>query len=372
MEENKEAETRETQADKPERKVKRGPSNAIAYFALIIAITAFSGLGWVTWTEYQERDDSEDSIALEARFKALEARLSELGGDKAATEEQIRSVAGELDAVSQAYQTLALEQQEVARHALVLESQLSRLTSTDRSDWKLAEAEYLLRLANHRLRLAGETAGAMSLLGSADDILQQLDDPALITVREEIASELLQLKAMAGRDVQGVYLRLAALSELVWTLPMAFEPVLQQAEATVEAQVPVSGWRARLASLLDTLSTYFVVQRLEHAIEPMASPEQQHYFREELRLGLEQAQSALLTSRSAVYESALRKAMNLVQLHFDLEHQRTRTMVSELRVLQDYEADPELPDIGTSLNVLREHIAISHDRKREATEPEVE
>ena len=373
MTENSDKEGSEAKADKPKRQAKSGSRNVISYLALVLAIAASSGLAWLVWVDYQQASASAGTDALQARIVELDKRLSEQQGQLQAAVTQLQSELGDLSGSGQAIEALGSELDSFAQRTQALESQFERITSTDRADWKLAEAEYLLRLANHRLRLAGETAGAMSLLGSADDILHQLDEPALLVVREEIAKELVQLRAMAKRDVQGVYLRLAALSELVWTLPLAVEPILETADAEGgPEEVPASAWRVRLASLLEILGTYFVVQRLDYAPEPMASPEQQHDLREELSLGLEQAQSALLTARSEVYESALRKTMSLLKAHFDLDDQRVRTMTAELGVLQAYDAAPEMPDIGASLSLLRETIAIRHNSGPANAAPEVE
>ena len=54
--------------------------------------------------------------------------------------------------------------------------QLARFGEADREDWLLAEARYVLRLANQRLMMAGDTSGAEALLDApAVRTLQRLD-----------------------------------------------------------------------------------------------------------------------------------------------------------------------------------------------------
>ena len=49
--------------------------------------------------------------------------------------------------------------------------EMARYSANDRDAWLLAEAQYLLRLANQRLIMAGDAVAAEALLGSADNIL---------------------------------------------------------------------------------------------------------------------------------------------------------------------------------------------------------
>ncbi|TBR36406.1 hypothetical protein CBF23_015170, partial [Marinomonas agarivorans] len=64
----------------------------------------------------------------------------------------------------------------------VLKEKLKRLENTTKEDWKLAEAEYLIRLANQRLLMEKDVIGAKNMLLNAVDILEQLDDPLLFDV----------------------------------------------------------------------------------------------------------------------------------------------------------------------------------------------
>ena len=59
------------------------------------------------------------------------------------------------------------------------QAELDRYSVNDRDDWLLAEAQYLLRMANQRLIMANDVGAAQALLGSADTILLELDDVRL-------------------------------------------------------------------------------------------------------------------------------------------------------------------------------------------------
>src|SRR5690606_3338161 len=94
------------------------------------------------------------------------------------------------------------------------------LSSVNRDDWKLAEAEYLLRLANQRVLLERNSCNADAMAKSVDEILRDLNDPDDFTVRKALASEIGELVVDGDLDREGVYLRLLALSEEINKLPL--------------------------------------------------------------------------------------------------------------------------------------------------------
>src|SRR5690554_6547046 len=79
-----------------------------------------------------------------------------------------------------------------------------------RTDWLLAEAEYLLRIANQRLLIEKDIKGALSALESADEVLSESDDIGVFPVRQQLAREVLSLRGIQGVDRTGMYLKLDA------------------------------------------------------------------------------------------------------------------------------------------------------------------
>ena len=98
-------------------------------------------------------------------------------------------------------------------------------------DWQLAEVEYLLRLANHRVRLERDADGATDLLTAADETLARLDDFAFHEVRALLAEETASLRAFEGADVAGVFLRLEAAKGLIDQLPLRLPAYAGEASA---------------------------------------------------------------------------------------------------------------------------------------------
>src|SRR5690606_16217521 len=88
---------------------------------------------------------------------------------------------------------------------------LRAMSSTNREDWKLAEAEYLLRLANQRLLMERDGGNALALAQEVDQILRDLNDTDLFPVRRALARDITALKLADQVDREGLYLQLMAL-----------------------------------------------------------------------------------------------------------------------------------------------------------------
>jgi hypothetical protein len=59
-----------------------------------------------------------------------------------------------------------------------------------RKDWRLAEAEHLMRLASLRLSALQDINSAQALVQGADEILREQSDPGSYAAREQLAKSL--------------------------------------------------------------------------------------------------------------------------------------------------------------------------------------
>src|SRR5690606_21024206 len=88
-------------------------------------------------------------------------------------------------------------------------TKLLALSSVNRDDWKLAEINYLLRMADYRVLMEKDNVNALTLAMSADEILGSLDQTGLQHIRKMLAEEIAVMK-MAGRvDREGLYMRIS-------------------------------------------------------------------------------------------------------------------------------------------------------------------
>ncbi|MEJ2161606.1 MAG: uroporphyrinogen-III C-methyltransferase, partial [Chromatiales bacterium] len=176
-------------------------------------------------------------------------------------------------------------------------------------DFALEEIESYLRVANRQLQLAGNFAAAETALGLADERLAQLDDPAFLGVRSEIADEIAALQRVQQPDLTGIALALSALSEQASGLALKGHERVAPATAPDQTNAAVgsqSGWDRFVASVQAALKGLVAVRRTDSAVEPLLPPDEVYFLYRNLELKLEVARLALLQRNQEVYRTSLR------------------------------------------------------------------
>jgi uroporphyrin-III C-methyltransferase len=314
----------------------------LSFFAFLFATLALVIVGWRTYRDQTERELADyhmSSVVGEQSLAIgdLRQRVADLRADDRSGRQQLAA------SIEQLRAQIEIQQQHIAA-----------LTSVDRSDWELAEAEYLLQLANQRLLLGGDTHAALELLTSADAIVRELDDSGLLPVRAALAKDIAALKAIPAVDIEGTYLAIAAASEQAAKLPLIRPPEVQP-EVPVTADAP-STWQERLGagleSALHKLDQLVQIRRRDEPYKPLLAPQYEAALRQNLKLMFEQAQSALLAGNQQLYVSSLDKAQFWLTTYFTLDETAAHGVVATIDELKAREIKPELPDASTARRAL--------------------
>ena len=288
-----------------------------------------------TATTNTQRELAAQIAALEASVGEQQVRLNEQQARQQAllNEQQLR--------ISE-QQARSAEQQR----------RLGELSAEDQRAWQLAEIRYLLRLANQRLIMAGDTQSAEALLRSADNTLRELGDADLHALRAAVAADLAAVRAIPKLDIQGLYLRVEALMREADALVLFELP-----ERAVATEPPrAEDWQARLAqgyaAAVAKLSEYIVVSRRDVPVEALMDPQYEGLVRQNLRMLLEQAQAAMLSGNALLYRKSLQRAEGWVTQFFKEDERSAQAMAEELRRLRDERVAVSRPDLGASLAAL--------------------
>ncbi|MDZ7803511.1 uroporphyrinogen-III C-methyltransferase [Thiohalophilus sp.] len=222
-----------------------------------------------------------------------------------------------------------------------------------RNDWLLTEAEYLLKLANHRLLLERDVATAIVALQSADERLHEVADPGLLKIRQRIAADINDLRAVDQPDLAGLSFSLSSLAGDIPRLPLATpDPRTRQQQETASQSDKVETWRELPEALWQDLKSLVVIRQHDEPIQPLLAPEQRFFLTQNLQLQLEQARLALLNGQTRVYQERLQQARQWVETYFDTEQAPTRQTLEQLAELAGREIHPELPDISDTHQAL--------------------
>ena len=333
----------------PSKPAPRG--NALAALALLLGAGGVAVGAWGVWQvrdiqlrEQQQlaqlQQTSAQTDALVAQTRELNSRLEELP--------PAAELAGQRRLLSQ----LQGDQQ-------LLNQRLESLLGASRQDWRLAEAEHLLRLASLRLSALQDINSALALVEGADEILRSQDDPAAFAAREQLANSLEALRSTVDPDRTGLFLQLGALRDQAAQL-QALTPSFAAAgeggalSELAAAGEPSSWWVRGLEALSQYVRLDFDAQQ---NIRPLLAGQGLAQVRLTLSLAFEQAQWAALHGYTAVYRQALRQARDILGGHFNAENPDSRALAARIDELQARPIEVQVPDLSSSLNAVQAYIA---------------
>jgi len=327
----------------------KGRTSWLALAALLVAIVAWAG-GFLAWQNLTARVDTfvSDQVALDGRLvtaqaasdtraTALEAQLVE---QAAAITRQETALEHQRELAEQTYQALRAE------------------VGQDRNRWVIAEIEYLMRIASHRLLLARDAHSAIAALEAADRRLHDLGDPVWLGVREQVSDEIAALRAMPEVDIEGLALSLRSLAKRAETLPVLgarYRPDDARGGRAEGAEPTAHGedWREALEVAWQQIKGLVEVRHNDQPAEPMLAPSLEYFLYQNLRLQLDAARLALLRGEAPLYAESLRSARDWAATYFDQEHASTQAMATELDRLLGVDIAPQLPEVGGALRALR-------------------
>jgi len=337
---------------------------------MLLVIAALSGAGFYLFSELREaqkgldseidRDDmhimeltrqmtsTHDQIAaLQAQLANLETQLSHKDQrfDQSQAETS-RLYQEKLDAARKEFSTAVL--------------QIQRQLGKTRGDWLLADAEYLLSIANQRLHIVGDIATTREALMAADQRLRESGDAAVFKVREQLAKELTALSSMQDIDTVGLYASIRQLQEKIDELTV----LLPHAGKTLSSPAPKPDKEIALGEklpdvhdLLDgalvELEGLVTIRRTDQPINAVLTPEQAYFLKEQLDAKLEMAKIALVQHNEALFKIVIDDARQWLSTHFTPDAAQRR-FDKELERLARLTLRGELPDISGSLKLLRD------------------
>ncbi|UCP01023.1 uroporphyrinogen-III C-methyltransferase [Metapseudomonas lalkuanensis] len=322
--------------------------NGLALFALLLGAAGIAVGSWGLWQvrTLESRDQQQLSMVEDARgqTRALAQREQQLTQRLEALPS-----AAELDERRRLLVDLQGDQQQ-------LRQRLETILGASRKDWRLAEAEHLLRLASLRLSALQDIHSASALVQAADDILREQDDPGAYAAREQLAKSLAALRSTEQPDRTGLFLQLGALREQAAQLnPLV--PAFEDKGGVLMDMAAEGDGGSAWAEWLEKLSHYFRIQLdASQDIKPLLAGQSLSQVRLALSLALEQAQWGALHGQTQVYQQSLRQAREVLNGHFNQENPDSRALLARLDELAGQPVEVQAPDLTPALSALQAYL----------------
>jgi uroporphyrin-3 C-methyltransferase len=303
-------------------------------FLLILLLAGAAGYYW--WQQQQVARDYETTIGelrQQMESKAGNARL----------DSSLSPLKGDIGSLGRKIDELGVEQQGLRESS----EKLYELYGRDKNDWQLAEVEYLMRVAQHKLILQDDFEGAAITLQAASDRIALTGDPGLLPVRVMISEEIADLKTRKRADLVGMTLILAQLRRQVRVLEPGFALRVDETASEPQQVETSQDWFDRFNAFIDSL-----VKVRNEATQPTEIEANIADVSETLEDNLKLARWAVLERDGRQYQRLIEQSLRLFREFYDLDNAANNDFMTQLQELQKMELKPEKPDITGSLREL--------------------
>ena len=339
------------------------PILSLTLLALTLALGAAGGALWAGWHQADDNTKQTERLtALSAEVTrqhhlldtALDRRIDTL--NRQLTDQLNRSqtdLAQRLTDMDAARQAVASRQDDL--HAAL--TRIRSIANRGADAWVLAEAQYLMRIGNHRWQLQHDADTAIIALRAADARLRSLADPGLTPVRQQLVADINTLNALPNPDIDGLAASLSSIATQTMTLPLpghARRPARNtSSQAADNATAAADLWER----LLTLLTSSVELRRQHDQIMPLLSPEAEFNLRQNVQLKLESARLNLLRRNAPQLRADLNAALTWLDQYFHRNHPALQAARAELTRIAAIDIALPTVDIAASLRLLRTHMA---------------
>lgn len=222
-------------------------------------------------------------------------------------------------------------------------AQIQELDGRRPTDWLIAEADYLVRMAGRKMWLEKDLRTAIMLLGNADQRLKSLADPSVLPVRALIAQDIQALQQVNPVSEVSVALALDGLVKQVDKLAI-ITPKEANEFTSEEVSDSASDWQQNLLNVWRSLVDDFIrVEYRDEPVEPMMTAQQEWLSREQIKLALQQAQAAALAGEQALYQASIERAATIISDDYIQSNSEVSGFQSALSQLKNTDIGKAVP-----------------------------
>ena len=348
--EHSEAQEEETSSDEnqaeEEQSVKKKRTLWPWFLLFVVCIGLIVGaalLGWQEFNKYQLAHQATiDELRVQIDGRATRAQLNQ---QITPLQQSVGRADGRLAALEQQQQGLTESTEK-----------LYELYGRDENGWKLAEVEYLMSIAQHKLVLEHDFEGAAKTLNAASERIGELADPGLLPVRVQISDEIAQLKTRVRPDLVGMTLLVSRLTRQIVHMKPGYqsrdaEPEPEAVEAIVaNTEQDTRSYDQRLVDFMKSLVTI----KTSQADDKPSTSTIIIDVTEKLEDNLKLTRWSLLERDAYQYQRLMQQNVELFEQYYDLKQADNADFHESLLSLQKASLKPELPDISGSLRLLKQ------------------
>ena len=341
-------------------------------FLALLATGAAIAAGYYAWLELNKRIDQaavdRQAIAHEIDTVDENTKLvrfkNELEKKVADTQSEIAKLNQKVDQQSSIQAGISKSTRDALQHV-----------NRSKLGWGLKEAEHVLRMANHRLRIERDIAGSIAALNAANTRLKELDDDRLLPVRESISKQIGKLKNFPYPDWVGISLQLDNIlagirNDLIRDaeknqlhndvnknstgMDESEKETKNQSETQnkTENETVPSAWKKFVGDIKTRINNSIKITREDQKLKLFISQQEKQRMYEFLRLKLLGAKYAVASRDNDTFHREIEAAIAWLESTESLKDRKN--LLDELSEMRDINLEPELPDITEANQLLIE------------------
>lgn len=208
-----------------------------------------------------------------------------------------------------------------------------------------------LQLAQWYLLAHYKVSNALVLLIQANAMLNQIHQPVLYPLQEQLNKVIIQLKLIPAVSTANMLAQLAALKESIQKIPLV-DGIMHNNAASNNLNTvnsPTQTWSEKLQHSLGDIKDLVIIRYHDKPFEPLMPPATQVMVQQTWVQLFNQASWAVTQQDAEVYQSSLQQAVELLQKHFSPGQTEVVNLIKEINQLKAININPQVPDLSPVL-----------------------
>ncbi len=232
----------------------------------------------------------------------------------------------------------------------------------DINAFPLAEVDYLLRMADTKLKIEHNIPAVCLMLEMAQQRLKIVDESAMSPIKTIIRETINTLYGIHLPDFSGLAHKIFSMENKVSILPIRVNSGINlnnqmdsHAESLIHSRK--SWWESTKEAVWRIFKDTVVIRRVSSERPQLISIKEESILRNNLVLNLESMRVSLLRGDGQSYQDSLEIVNTLLNTDFDIYNSSVTEFISELKALKKFQFETYIPDL-TSLNQAFQEIMI--------------
>lgn len=290
------------------------------------------------------------NFALQEKLAALE---KELYDNFKENKTHLDDAMTELRTIQDSTQQIA-ESVYIQAEKLTLQQPAVQIQTPTLKDWSMGEVHFLLQTAVQQFELKKDKKSAIISFKLADNLLLERGELELLPVRKKISEDIARIKQYTVVDVSGLSQKI---DDLLKQLTPETEPVQTSSKkveilSTEKTQSnSVSDKKETLVSRVKkTINDAVIIRKLDKPLQEELDLDSKDRLYQLFSLRFETLKIMLLQSDNDSYHKQLERIKTLLLSYYPAE--RNATYLEQLKILEQANLSPKLPDVNASLQLL--------------------